>query len=291
MDLNRLTSASSPRVINDLAASRLAREEPEFFPIWLADQYPGDPQIGRWCELEARQLEQGLATVARLLEYFPVRGQKVLDVGCQWGATCIALANAGAVVTGVDVREPFIRGARARSQHTLSPVAYHVAAAEELPFATGAFDVVLCQNVIEHVQCHTSTLKEIARVLAPHGMLYLDGPNRFSPHWLRRDPHYQMFGISVLPSAIGKFYVTRIRGFPAFDVGTFPVASSVASMLRRMGIEILASSHPEGTPGGGVRSGIAGWRSYTGRIASWLRWNTSPMFFFVGRRRSSPQDP
>ncbi|OIN98939.1 MAG: hypothetical protein AUJ49_12100 [Desulfovibrionaceae bacterium CG1_02_65_16] len=47
-----------------------------------------------------------------------------------------------------------------------------------LPFADGSFDVVLCREVIEHVESVPHTLREFRRVLAPGGRLVLTFPNR-----------------------------------------------------------------------------------------------------------------
>lgn len=49
---------------------------------------------------------------------------------------------------------------------------------EPLPFADGSFDVVLCREVIEHVESVPHTLREFCRVLAPGGRLLLTFPNR-----------------------------------------------------------------------------------------------------------------
>ncbi|HEX6042044.1 class I SAM-dependent methyltransferase [Longimicrobium sp.] len=46
------------------------------------------------------------------------------------------------------------------------------AAGEALPFADGAFDVVLCDNVIDHAEVPERVVEELARVLAPGGLLY-----------------------------------------------------------------------------------------------------------------------
>jgi SAM-dependent methyltransferase len=47
-----------------------------------------------------------------------------------------------------------------------------------LPFADASFDVVLCREVIEHVESVPHTLREFRRVLAPGGRLVLTFPNR-----------------------------------------------------------------------------------------------------------------
>lgn len=43
---------------------------------------------------------------------------------------------------------------------------------EQLPFADATFDVVLCDNVVDHAESPARIVSEIARVLAPGGLLY-----------------------------------------------------------------------------------------------------------------------
>ncbi|HEX8353478.1 MAG TPA: class I SAM-dependent methyltransferase [Pyrinomonadaceae bacterium] len=46
------------------------------------------------------------------------------------------------------------------------------AAGERLPFADASFDVVLCDNVVDHAEGPAEIVRELARVLAPGGLLY-----------------------------------------------------------------------------------------------------------------------
>jgi SAM-dependent methyltransferase len=46
------------------------------------------------------------------------------------------------------------------------------AAGERLPFADSSFDVVLCDNVVDHAESPAQIARELARVLAPGGLLY-----------------------------------------------------------------------------------------------------------------------
>ena len=46
------------------------------------------------------------------------------------------------------------------------------AAGERLPFADSTFDVVLCDNVVDHAEGPRQIARELARVLAPGGLLY-----------------------------------------------------------------------------------------------------------------------
>jgi SAM-dependent methyltransferase len=46
------------------------------------------------------------------------------------------------------------------------------AAGERLPFADSSFDLVLCDNVVDHAEGPAEIVREMARVLAPGGLLY-----------------------------------------------------------------------------------------------------------------------
>jgi SAM-dependent methyltransferase len=47
-----------------------------------------------------------------------------------------------------------------------------------LPFSDASFDVILCREVIEHVESVPHTLREFARLLVPGGRLVMTFPNR-----------------------------------------------------------------------------------------------------------------
>jgi SAM-dependent methyltransferase len=54
-------------------------------------------------------------------------------------------------------------------QHRARTVA---ATGERLPFADSSFDVVLCDNVVDHAEAPAEIARELVRVLAPGGLLY-----------------------------------------------------------------------------------------------------------------------
>lgn len=101
-------------------------------------------------------------------------GERALDLGCGAGTFTGLLAQAGAEPVGVDVAEAALRRARAAQ-----PGLRFVLAPFEgpLPLEDGAFDVVWCSEVIEHVADTAPWLSEIRRVLRPAGRLLLTTPN------------------------------------------------------------------------------------------------------------------
>jgi SAM-dependent methyltransferase len=48
----------------------------------------------------------------------------------------------------------------------------------DLPFPDGSFDIIFYHHVIEHVSDPVGSLRELARVLAPGGLIYVGTPNR-----------------------------------------------------------------------------------------------------------------
>ena len=193
-----------------------------------------------------QQIARGRELAAQLAEHISLEGARVLDVGCQTGGLAIALAARNAKVTGVGVDATLLRAAEIRARCHGVDAQFVVAKSESLPFESNRFDLVTFVDVIEHVERANDALAEVARVLAPGGLLYLQGPNRFSPRWFLRDPHYQMTGISVLPPDLGRWYVTRVRKRPRYDVGVFPVGARVLERLERAGLEIETPARPNG---------------------------------------------
>jgi len=97
------------------------------------------------------------------------RGQRALDVGCGPGAlTSELVARLGAeLVAAVDPSEPFMIAARERHPG----VDVRQAAAEELPFPDGEFDVTLAQLVVHFMADPVVGLREMARVTRPGGVV------------------------------------------------------------------------------------------------------------------------
>ena len=106
------------------------------------------------------------------------REKQVLDLGCAGGFMAEALADRGAIVTGIDPAEDSIAAARAHAEESGRKIAYDVGVGEALPYDETAFDAVVCVDVLEHVQDLPQVLAEIARVLRPGGLVLFDTINR-----------------------------------------------------------------------------------------------------------------
>jgi len=146
----------------------------------------------------------------------PLRGLRLLNVGCGTGGFNVAAEAAGAAAWGVDVdaEAVAIAGMRAGSGRIVQ------AAAESLPFESRTFDVAYCVSTLEHVADASRTLHEVARVLRPDGLLYLHTPSR----WSCFESHYKLLWIPGLPRPLGRAYL-RARGRPPLFLETLSLMS------------------------------------------------------------------
>ncbi len=106
-------------------------------------------------------------------------GKKVLDVGCGGGILSESMAVKGASVTGIDLSERPLGVARLHLLESGQNVDYRNISAEalaaELP---GAFDVVTCLEMLEHVPDPESTVRACAALVKPGGEVFFSTINR-----------------------------------------------------------------------------------------------------------------
>ncbi len=105
-------------------------------------------------------------------------GLHVLDLGCGGGFMAEVLARHGAFVVGVDPCAGAIAVAERHAARAGLAIEYRVGQGESLPCSPSSADLVVCVDVLEHVDDLDCVLAEIGRVLRPGGLLMLDTINR-----------------------------------------------------------------------------------------------------------------
>lgn len=104
-------------------------------------------------------------------------GQQVLDIACGPGIPSLMIAPLVAPhgkVTGIDLAPGMIELAREKARaRGLDNISFQEADAENLPFADGVFDTVVCNHGLVHMTDRPGALREMFRVLKKAGSLAL----------------------------------------------------------------------------------------------------------------------
>lgn len=168
-----------------------ARGEPSY--VWRDGQERRLRMIGHWTKLP---------------------GAWVLEAGCGVGAYSSQIRRRYSLfVEAFDLEIERVRQARADTPHAL------VAAAERLPYRADLFDIVLSNEVIEHVADDRLAVAEMVRVLRPGGRIVLFCPNRWYPveqhgHFWRGKYHFGNTPlINYLPDVLRNRLAPHVRAY------------------------------------------------------------------------------
>jgi len=98
-------------------------------------------------------------------------GERILDVGCGTGSMTDALAEPGthAAIVGIDVSEPYVAFARARTSDPR--ITFDVGDVVSLPYPVGHFDRAVSQLVLMFLPDPHSAIAEMRRVVRPGGVV------------------------------------------------------------------------------------------------------------------------
>lgn len=142
--------------------------------------------------------------IIRVLQHYLGRadlfGLTVLDLGCSTGFISDELAAVGGHVVGVDIDESGLSAASTRFGGTIS---FLCADGSALPFPDGSVDVIVFNQIYEHVVDPDAVMGEIRRVLAPAGVVYLGLGNRLQVI----EPHHKLPLLSWLPAGLADRYM------------------------------------------------------------------------------------
>jgi 2-polyprenyl-6-hydroxyphenyl methylase/3-demethylubiquinone-9 3-methyltransferase len=112
-------------------------------------------------------------------ERAPLRGKRVLDVGCGGGLLSEAMAARGAIVTGIDLAPLTIEVAELHALESKLPVRYVRESAEtHAAHSAGAYDIVTCMEMLEHVPEPESVLQALQTLVRPGGDIVVSTLNR-----------------------------------------------------------------------------------------------------------------
>lgn len=147
--------------------------------------------------------EQRAELVIDLLRQFiPVAGIRALDYGCGQGSLARQLAQLGAIVTAVDI-DPNLQPLFKQTE-----IQFYLADDDKWTKAT--YELIVLQDVLEHVPDANSLFAKLNQVLFPQGLIYVSTPNRFSPLNFLADPHWSLPGVALMPRPLVAFFIQYV---------------------------------------------------------------------------------
>lgn len=206
---------------------------------------------------------------------------RVLDVGCAYGGFLVAFAERGAKVTGIEKDERYVRlaGLNLR-ERGLDGEVVHADAAVRRPGFRGRFELIIANDVLEHVERLDDFLGNIADWLAPGGVAYFEIPNGAWPPYVGKDGHHQLFGIVLLDFAEASRYMALLSPDGRYDTYNYLGVADYRRLFAAHGLsfdvmpETLGAETVEGVLAqcGQLRAGLeAGLATVPGELAALVR--------------------
>ncbi|HBZ87020.1 MAG: methyltransferase [Candidatus Edwardsbacteria bacterium RIFOXYD12_FULL_50_11] len=114
-----------------------------------------------------------------------VKGQKGMDIGCGEGHNTRLVAQQGAILTGIDISEAFIKQAISKeTEHPLG-IKYQVSSGQKMDFTEGSFDFCMATMSLMDMADPIKAIGEAYRVLKPGGFFQfsISHPCFATPKW------------------------------------------------------------------------------------------------------------
>jgi 2-polyprenyl-6-hydroxyphenyl methylase/3-demethylubiquinone-9 3-methyltransferase len=154
-----------------------------------------------------------------------VAEKTLLDVGCGGGIFSEAMAQRGAIVTGIDMGDAPLAVANLHKLESGLNIDYFKATAESFSDSNfQRFDAVSCLEMLEHVPNPASVVKACASMTKPGGTLFFSTINR--------NPKSYLFAI------IGVEYVLKVLPKGTHDFAKFIKPSELTSWIRDASLEL-----------------------------------------------------
>lgn len=170
-----------------------------------------------------------------IVERAPLANVKLLDAGCGGGLLAEALARQGASVTAIDLSAGMIDVAKLHAEARGLAIDYRLTDLDSLAAThAGAFDVVTCMEMIEHVPQPEQVIKQLATLLRPGGDLFLSTLNR---NWR-----------SFLVAIVGAEYLSRLVPAGTHEYERLIKPSELARWAREADLALLDIAGVEYNP-------------------------------------------
>lgn len=174
------------------------------------------------------------------------RKLKVLDVGCGNGNISRYIGSKGHDVLGIDISEATI--CKAISLTDMPNVRFKNIAAEELIAASEIFDLVICSEVIEHLDTPSIVVEALSVLINKNGILIVTVPNGFGPRelfitkplqWMKSKAPFVYGAVNSFKKALGFSGATVQSDAENLTHVQFFTKRSLISLISQNGLKLV----------------------------------------------------
>ncbi len=205
-------------------------------PAWLDKDHPN---YERWKRAREISEERGKFVKSVLSKEITPVDLRILDLGSGEGGTAKILSEKNEVVSFDISMDRLLPHDNAQYQKVLGD-------SEHLPFYAESFDVIILQDVIEHLQSKRKIINSLHLLLKKNGIIYLSTPNKFSIFNVIADPHWGVPFISLLKrESTRKYFLGTFRKSEAArkDIAELSSLKNLLSVFEDKFEVILFTSH------------------------------------------------
>lgn len=169
---------------------------------WLDENHPN---FKRWEKARKISFQRGKFVLQLVSNFKECKNLNVLDLGSGEGGTSEILSNDNFVIS-FDINPT-------RLNRQIKLISNKICGrAEWLPFKKNFFDLIVLQDVLEHLSYNKNTIKDISDLLNDNGIIYLSTPNRISILNIIADPHWGFPVVSLMNrNQIRKYFLRVFR--------------------------------------------------------------------------------
>jgi 2-polyprenyl-3-methyl-5-hydroxy-6-metoxy-1,4-benzoquinol methylase len=148
-----------------------------------------------------------------------LQGLRYLDIGTAYAGFLRAFVAQGCrQAIGIELNPALVALGRANVQDMpAAQVLQHDIDTRALQTeqTLGHFDVITCNDVIEHVKQPAAVIEKICQATLPGGLAYMEIPNKDSLAFILEDGHFKLFGVTQFERDDAADYYAQLLGEPA----------------------------------------------------------------------------
>ena len=221
-------------------------------PTWLKESHPN---FVRWQRARELSFERGKFVNSIINQKVNTQNLCVLDLGSGEGGTTEIFSKSNFVVS-LDLsfvrlkrQQTFVISKESSTEKSFNQNENRLLTSFEvtnfklingnalfLPFSNHSFDLIILQDVMEHIINTKDFYSEVKRVLKNNGTIYLSTPNKYSILNFLSDPHFGLPMLSTLKrESIKKYFLKYIRkdDYNRTDIAQLFSLNEIVSLFQK----------------------------------------------------------